>query len=227
MPEWTLYNVGDTIECLHTLGKVDASTELLVNTGVHHNHDAPTIAANVHALLDWHRSVPVSQRPCVVWRETLPQHFRSPTGEIPLNPANGSALITMCAHKVAVAPTGSDSGTGAGPFSGVGCSPLSMDAAGKQQFNAAAEALLPEPSRDQRWGIARVYHEATPYWYEKVGCSGNGSAYSWPGTTGTKLDCTHITFLNSETHRVVICKALEAIRSACHTRIQASGTRDG
>jgi hypothetical protein len=102
-----------------------------------------------------------------------------------------------------------------------------MDAAGKQQFNAAAEALLPEPSRDQRWGIARVYHEAAPYWYEKVGCSGNGSAYSWPGTTGTKLDCTHITFLNSETHRVVICKALEAIRSACHTRIQASGTRDG
>ena len=226
MPEWTLYNVGDTIECLYTLGQVDASTELLVNTGVHHNQDAPMIAANVHSLLDWHRSVPVSQRPCVVWRETLPQHFRSPTGEIPLNPTNGSAFITLCAHKVAVTPTGSGTDSGAGPFSGFsggGCSPLSMgDAAGKQQFNAAAEALLPEPSRDQRWGIARVYHEAKPYWYEKVGCSGNGSGYLGP----QKLDCTHIKFLNSETHRVVICKALEAIRSACHTRI-ASGTRGG
>jgi len=241
--DWMFYNVGDTVE--HALELVAANDELLVNTGVHHTFETTaSIRSNLRALLNWHAAVPLRRRPCLVWRETMPQHFQTPTGEyVPGLPAcsrggscappnqflhpspshGGVADVHLAQHGGRGGPPSTlerrvdDKVSGSvGRARRGASSPADEAYIPSQMFNEAAEAplaaFLARAGHASRFGLARVYHAALPYWHEKIGCSGNGSAYRGPGF---KLDCTHVGFLNSESYRAALCISLAKIRSTC------------
>ena len=134
-------NIGDAIECMFKLDKLQPTDRIMLNTGVHHHSSRmnETIAQNVRAV-PWWRS---NHGQCLVWRETLPQHFpNSSTGAfegafMPCDPA---------------APKSKD------PCAPIPHAALHLD----QGYNVPAEAALHDAARAQGLKgpvqIARTYH---------------------------------------------------------------------
>ena len=65
------------MECVSEMGLIGSNDVVVANAGVHHN-DVRTLKANVIHFLSWWQQT--AARPCVLWRQTLPQHFDTANG---------------------------------------------------------------------------------------------------------------------------------------------------
>ena len=72
-------DLGDTMRCLTSTGAVGAGDLIVANAGLHYN-DLALLRTSVLSLLAWHQETPAAQRPCTIWRETLPQHWNTADG---------------------------------------------------------------------------------------------------------------------------------------------------
>jgi hypothetical protein len=75
-------NLGDALACLSVKGLIVSQDIVLVNAGVHHSmHPETTLRLNVLEVVSWYKGFkPQTSRPCVIWKQTLPQHFQSADG---------------------------------------------------------------------------------------------------------------------------------------------------
>ena len=72
-------NLGDALECMSIRGLITESDIVIVNTGVHHPNSG-SLVQNVKDFIAWREGMGKNTH-CVVWRQTLPQHFDSPSGD--------------------------------------------------------------------------------------------------------------------------------------------------
>lgn len=188
-------NIGDAIECMFQLNKLQVTDRIVLNTGVHHRPSRAnvTIPPNVLAVPWWRRG----NGQCLVWRETLPQHFP--------NTRTGAFEVFM----------GCD-----GPSSHQ-CAPIPLDALEFDQgYNEPAEAALRQVAQIDQGGrvqIARAYRPLLGL-YDDHGSIKLGTQCapsSEPG--GTRLlDCTHFP-LRSTALAVATCITLREL-AACPQR---------
>ena len=144
-PSHAFFTVGDALECVTTLSLVKPRDLVLINAGVHHAlRPRWTIPENVRALAEWLRAGKPNTRPCVVWRESLPQHFVTLDGTF--------FTFHRCAQ-------GSTSSPGCGPISAAGL-------ASGQRYNLAALAAL----NSTHIPVAKVFAPTAPFWWEHPGC---------------------------------------------------------
>lgn len=74
-------NLGDSLECLSEGGLLEQQDIIVVNTGLHHPNRT-TLEANTQDFISWTKEKrPFDKDLCVVWRQTLPQHFPTDTGD--------------------------------------------------------------------------------------------------------------------------------------------------
>jgi hypothetical protein len=73
-----LYNVdlGDAMRCFALAKLIHFNDILIINAGVHYN-DPFSYSKCIDGFLSWYSD---HNFPCTFWRQTLPQHFPTPTG---------------------------------------------------------------------------------------------------------------------------------------------------
>ena len=74
---WWGINPSDVFACLAEMQVINDDSIVISNFGLHHN-DLRSLRRNVESFLAWRHASPT--RPCIVWRETTPQHFASSDG---------------------------------------------------------------------------------------------------------------------------------------------------
>ena len=74
---WWGINPSDVFACLAEMQVIGDDSIVISNFGLHHN-DLGSLQRNVKSFLAWRHASPT--RPCIVWRETTPQHFASSDG---------------------------------------------------------------------------------------------------------------------------------------------------
>ena len=75
--KWHRYQqvpIGVAARCVSEVYNLTSRDVLLVNSGVHFNEISEYIRS-IDSFLDWFSSAPQLERPCTLWRETLPQHW--------------------------------------------------------------------------------------------------------------------------------------------------------
>ena len=213
------YNLGDTLECAQVLsllrlpgahsharqaaqaaddGRIRPHDHILTNVGVHHAakpHE--TIPANIRAMGEWLSAVPAEQRPVLVWRETLPQHFaRSLDGSF--------STFKSCKAPQRANHSFIRSDARRQQNTSTWCVPMpSAGVAGGQRYNLAAEDALAEA----RIPIARTFKLTAPFWDEHPGCIGD-----------FRLDCTHVHHMHSATHSKALCSSLSQLAATAAAR---------
>jgi hypothetical protein len=184
---WYL-NLGDTLSCMQSLGLIESPSDILViNAGVHHNHPNVTLKTNVEAMLQWHQRLDKKTRPCVLWRETTPQHFDSVDGTYALANIHGTSDSESC-HALRTVE-------------------------GKQKFNAFSNKILEgssipiirvwdtfAPMHEMHLGLRTVMKACNPNSVGGVDGPLSACVSMWPGRVleagkvllnDTLLDCTH------------------------------------
>ena len=74
---WWGINPSDVFACLTEMQVIGDNSVVISNFGLHHN-DLRSLQRNMESFLAWRHASPT--RPCIVWRETTPQHFASSDG---------------------------------------------------------------------------------------------------------------------------------------------------
>ena len=74
---WWSINPSDVFACLAEMQVIGDDSVVISNFGLHHNN-LGSLQRNVKSFLAWRHASPT--RPCIVWRETTPQHFASSDG---------------------------------------------------------------------------------------------------------------------------------------------------
>lgn len=190
--------VGDATSCLYATGLVRAQDVVVANSGAHENDEAAISVtaqqfANVYRVLTAAADGgPVTPRPCVLWRQVLPQHFNTATGGY--------------GHLLAGSPRGACSARD------YPCSPLSprvlrgamaeeksVTNMSEQVFNDIAMPIM------LRAGVPVIYTWANtaPLWQYHGGCR-------WSKT----VDCTHFA-AHSPVHAIALRATLCSIAQEC------------
>lgn len=131
----------------------------------------------VHSLLRTWAAMPAPTKPCLLWRETLPQHFASADGTFPR--ANLSASETRDGIRSARCRAAAAQ-----------CAPLRAEAVfgpGGQKFNEAVNGVLERA----RIPLLRVYRRATACWGLHTDCAAD---VELPDHFPRAADCTHWPF---------------------------------
>ena len=76
---WVHHNLGDTLQCMLATNVLRASDVVIANSGLHHN-SLSTLKPNLDSFLDFYHAAR-SAKMHVLWRETTPQHWPTPSGE--------------------------------------------------------------------------------------------------------------------------------------------------
>lgn len=157
-------NLGDSLECMSRGGLLEPRDILVVNTGLHHPNPA-TLQANTEDFISWTKEKqPFDKKLCVVWRQTLPQHFPTENGDWKqaLNHQASEALLEAKRANTSC------------------CAPRSPGAAGNlQQYNRISDPIL----RDARVPNIQLFRAMEGLWKYHRDCD---SVLS-PRTA----DCTH------------------------------------
>ena len=120
------------------------SDVLVVNTGVHHNTPSTTLAANVRGMVQWYERQSSGKRPALLWRETLPTHFVSPSHNGEYSPGGNLKCGASDGHCVA-----------------------SADPIGRtQKFNRVSSPIVEAAALP----IIRAHNVTSPLWDMHNGC---------------------------------------------------------
>lgn len=196
-------NIGDAIECMFQLNKLQITDRIVLNTGLHHRLSGAnlTIPSNVLAVPWWRRG----RGQCLVWRETLPQHFpNTRTGAF--NPLWVGPNVHHIASRNASLTNSLQVSMACDPSMPNQCAPIPPAVLGFDQgYNEPANAALLKVARDQggRVQVARAYKPLLMMYDDHPGCSGSGN-----------LDCSHFP-VHSTALAVAACITLRQL-AACH-----------
>ena len=119
------------------------------------------------------------------------------------------------------------------PSRNASCRPLKPSSGGsRQKYNDAAAAALDEAPHVP---IVLIWDDLASVWDEHPGCAGEATDVAWQNDTHAvyrlsgrdgeftgeerpvvpKMDCSHVMYLRSATHRIVMCKALKTLSAVC------------
>lgn len=215
------YSVVDALECMMAGGLIAPHDVAVANEGLHHvcmraspsgasaacsrgGGVATTLNTHVQALLAWLTATRADARPCVVWRETLPQHFptadgtfeqltecphqqrhEQPSASLPLPPGSAGLHQKAREHQ---------------PADHASCKPMPSGVR-SQAFNDEVTPLVAAAGVP----LARVFEPLRALWADHGGCPSaskggqSGGAYF--------LDCTHQRAGTRSLH-VALCRVL-------------------
>ena len=201
--DFKFLRLGDALRCLslyrHFDGRRHVSDTVVVNAGVHHGRGVRlgghSLATEVHAIIAWHKSQG-SASPCVLWRETLPQHFQTLDGAFPeCSSCCGRSLREDC-----WLPNRSDAAYAQC------CAPLTSHA-GTQPFNNVSTPIVQSAGIP----IVRIYTRLAPMWQSHIGCPSAHPGYP---------DCTHLHPDGAKVAVHALGTAVEHAETACSGRLQ-------
>jgi len=171
------------MECLEALGCIAPDAVVVANIGIHFNEPA-ALQKQVSSFIRWHAGARgngtlIGRRPCVLWRQTLPQHFPTHDGTY----QRGWLFDEAC-------------GLQGFPTSQSGCVPVPPALNSSQQrFNDVTDGMV---SAAQIPAIAS-WNLAASLWKEHPGCivkplawtSANLTFRRTTASTVRVMDCSH------------------------------------
>lgn len=193
--------IGDAAACLTLVGLTRHDDVLVVNSGLHHNADPNrTLTSSVTRLATWHRNaVKQQQAPCMLWMETLPQHFDSWDGRY-IAPSSSEAP-TNVTDKEGLYSQWPSNGNEVDPR--CQCRPLDVarDQNGHhQRFNDISSPLISQAGIS----MIHVYSLLVQRWDLHLGCRMIGNR--------TRKDCTHY---RPEAYESLAAKVLSTVDKTC------------
>ena len=176
--------------CLQPLGYGPRDV-VVVSVGVHHNTPSQTLLPEVEGLGKWLAHTKPDSRPCLLWREALPQNFQTEDGTF-----GGFLAPHTCELATASASASASVSASAAHHVANWCAPLPtgfVERGSRQKYNdlttPVLEGLLP---------IIRMFRAATPFWELHAEClqefdkhSSKQRMTNYFGASGKAADCTH------------------------------------
>ena len=225
------YSIGDSMECLLARGSLAKESVAIVNFGLHHNEES-SLRDQANGFVQWlssaRRAAAASNGPslpCLLWMQSLPQHFPTPDGTYRRNWLFDEKCNTNSANSSALTLATIGDGSGCAPL------PRGLPSGSQQRFNDMTDGII----ADVGLPAIGAWRLAAEHWDEHSGCICYPTAWINRSATAVSkthcgqmwfkrhvLDCTHfqrpqrrmrvhVTFA----HAKVLRATLEAVRQHC------------
>lgn len=172
---WEVH-LGDALECFTSMQLVHPQDIVVVNVGVHHPNSG-TLRDNVNGFLKWAGKVQSASanhgQPCILWRQTFPQHFSTPTGVYATAQAKSTSRAGGCCKPIEY------HGDGGGNLRlGRPHSKINLEYQSQQKHNDVTNLII----KDTSIPSLHMYPVLEPLYWAHPGCDHPRENYA---------DCTH------------------------------------